>query len=147
MLLINVWYSIIMIGAINIALTGLESASRKLNASASNIANIQTVGSLEEGEQQPFNALTTSSEALTIDGLGAGVKTFVVPSDRPFVPAFDPDSPFANEEGLIGVPNVNLSEEAVNINLAEIQFKANIATIKTAIELEDELLRIFDKRV
>lgn len=136
-----------MIGAINIALTGLESATRKLSASASNIANIQTTGSLEPDGKAPFNALTTTSEALSIDGSGAGVQTSIVPSDRPFVPAFDPDSPFANSDGLIGVPNVNLAEEAVNINLAEIQFKANLTTIKTAQELQDELLGIFDKKV
>lgn len=133
-----------MIGAITTALSGLESASRKLNASAANIANLQTVGSLEEGGQAPFNALTTVSEATTIDGLGAGVQTSIVPSDRPFVPAFDPDSPFANEQGLIGVPNVNLAEEAVNINLAEIQFKANLKSIEAVQELEEELFRLFD---
>lgn len=136
-----------MIGAINIALTGLESASRKLSASASNIANMQTVGSLEDTDNAPYNALTTTSEALTIGGSGAGVQTSIVPSDRPFVPAFDPDSPFANSEGLIGTPNVNLAEEAVNINLAEIQFKANLASIRTAQELQEELLSIFDRRV
>ena len=39
---------------------------------------------------------------------------------------------------------IDLSEEAVNLLLAETEFKANLATIKTADELTDELLDIFD---
>ena len=42
---------------------------------------------------------------------------------------------------------VDLSEEAVNLLLAETEFKANVATIKTADEMSDELLSIFDKDV
>lgn len=39
---------------------------------------------------------------------------------------------------------VDLSEEAVNLLLAETEYKANLATIKTADELSDELLDILD---
>jgi len=39
---------------------------------------------------------------------------------------------------------IDLSEEAVNLLQAETQFKANLATIRTAEELSDELLDIFD---
>lgn len=44
------------------------------------------------------------------------------------------------DDGVI----IDLSEEAVNLILAETQFKANLATIKTADEMSDELLGIFD---
>jgi len=40
---------------------------------------------------------------------------------------------------------VDLSEEAINLLTAETAFKANLATIKTAEELSNELLSIFDK--
>lgn len=39
---------------------------------------------------------------------------------------------------------VDLSTEAINLLLAETEFKANLATIKTAEDLSDELLSIFD---
>ncbi len=42
---------------------------------------------------------------------------------------------------------VDLSEEAVNLKIAEISYKANIASIKAADEMSDELMRIFDERV
>lgn len=137
-----------MISAIQIALSGLTAATNRLSASASNIANIQTAGSLEEGQQAPYTPLTTQQTAQTDNqGNGQGVLSEVVPRDNPFVQAYDPDSPFADEDGIIGIPNINLAEEAVNIQLAETTYKANIATLKTVEELSDELLRIFDKKV
>ncbi len=130
-----------MIGSISIALSGLNAASQRLSASASNIANLQTVGSLSGG-REPYTPLTTQQTAQE----GGGVRSEVVPRNQPFVPAFDPDSPFADENGMIGVPNINLAEEAVNVQLAETTYKANIATLKTAEELNDELLKLFDKK-
>jgi len=44
------------------------------------------------------------------------------------------------DDGVI----IDLSAEAVNLLLAETEFKANLATIKTADELSEELLDIFD---
>ncbi|MGH1376049.1 MAG: flagellar basal body rod protein FlgC [Alphaproteobacteria bacterium] len=132
-----------MINAIGIALTGLNSASQRLNASASNIANVSTAGSLVDPASPPYTPVTTKSKAL---GTTGGVQTNVIPQQAPFTPAFDPDSPFADENGFIGVPNVDLAEEAVNIKLAEISYKANLSTIKVAGELFDELLETFDKK-
>lgn len=134
-----------MINAIQIALSGLAAASKKVEASASNIANLTTEGSLTDPDNPPFSAVTTIQETVTgEDGAALGVKANVIPKNTPFVPAFDPDSPFADEDGVIGIPNVNLAEEAVNINLAETTFKANLKVIEAASELSDELLGIFD---
>ena len=137
-----------MINSISIALTGLAAASKKINASASNIANLQTTGSLKEGEQAPYTPITVQSKAnVDTQGNAQGVQTKFVPKQNPFVPVFDPDSPFADENGIIGIPNVNLAQEAININIAKIQFKANIATLLAAQKLSDELLSIFDKKI
>lgn len=129
-----------MLGTINIALTGLNAATNRLSASASNIANLQTVGSLDDAESAPYNPLTTQQ---TADQNG-GVRSEVVARGNAFSPGFDPDSHFANEDGLVGVPNIDLAEETVNITLAEIQYKANIKSIEAASELADELDRLFD---
>ncbi len=132
-----------MINAIGIALTGLNSASLRLNASASNIANAGVSGSLTDTNNLPYTPVTTQSQSL---GSTGGVQTDIRPRQSPFTPAFDPDSPFADEQGFIGVPNVDFAEEAVNIKLAEISYKANLSTIKVAGELFDELLETFDKK-
>lgn len=132
-----------MINAIQTALSGLQAAAKKVEAGASNIANMQTTGSLKEGEKAPYHARTVVQES---QGDG-GVKADVVAKQPPFVPAYDPDSPFADENGQVGVPNVDLAEEAVNINLAEIAYKANLKTFQAIKDMEEELLRSFDERV
>ncbi len=134
-----------MIKAIGIALNGLNAATQRLNASASNIANLTTAGSLEEGRQAPYTPLTTVSKSLG-EPTG-GVRTDVVPKNPPFVPAYDPDSPFADDQGIIGLPNISLEEEIVNLKLSEITYKANIATIKASEDMSKELLSIFDDEV
>jgi flagellar basal-body rod protein FlgC len=134
-----------MINAIGIALTGLNSASQKLNAGASNIANAFTSGSLEDDGKPPYTPLTTVSKS---QGIAGGVQTQIVPRSEPvFTPAYDPDSPFANAEGYIGVPNVDLAEEIVNMKLAEVTYKANINTIKVAEDMFDNLMTAFDEEV
>lgn len=131
-----------MLSAINIALSGLESATQKLNTSAANIANLQTAGSLEPGGQAPYTPVTTVQE--TTDN--GGVATYVVPKNDPFTPVYSPDSPFANADGVIGVPNVDLAEEAVNLMIAKTTYKANLASIKTANEMSEELFRVLDEK-
>ena len=132
-----------MINAIGIALSGLLGASRKVEAVASNVANLNTAGSLEPGGPAPYESVTTASAAQE----AGGVKTDIIPKDPAFVPAYDPDSPFANGDGLIGVPNTDLAEESVNLTLAKAAYRANLAVIKTADEMQDELLKSFDREV
>ncbi len=129
-----------MTNAIGIALSGLNSATQRLNASASNIANAFTSGSLEEGGQAPYTPLDTTSKA---DAAG-GVQTQIIPRNNPVAVAYDPNSPHANAEGFVGGPNVDLAEEAVNLKLAELSYKANLNTIKVAGEIFDELLDAVD---
>ena len=137
-----------MVSSISIALTGLDAASKRLNASASNIANLQTTGSLEEGGQKPYAPVTTQHTAITdTQGGVQGVSTKMVQRSDPFVAAFDPDSPHADANGLIGVPDIDLSEEAVHMLLAETQFKASLAALRTSDEMSSELFRLFDKKV
>jgi flagellar basal-body rod protein FlgC len=133
-----------MINAIGIALSGLNSASTRLNASAANIANAFTSGSLEEGQQAPYTPRDIATKA---QGETGGVQTDIVPRAPAYSRAYDPDSPFANDEGYIGVPNVDIATEIVNMKLAETLYKSNLSTIKVAEDMFDELLKTFDKRV
>ncbi|MCB1783688.1 MAG: flagellar biosynthesis protein FlgC [Alphaproteobacteria bacterium] len=116
-----------------------------MTASASNIANALTAGSLTDENNAPYTALTTVSKAQGSET--GGVQTQIVAKNPGYVTAYAPGSPFADENGLVGAPNVDFAEEIVKLKLAEISYKANIGTIKTAAELEDDLLSILDKKV
>jgi flagellar basal-body rod protein FlgC len=133
-----------MINAISIALSGLTAASRKVDTAASNIANVSTGGALNPstGGKAPYSALGTTQTSTAQGGVVADVRV----KQPGYVPAYDPNSPFANADGEIGVPNVSLDEEAVNLKLAETTYKANIQSLKTSIEMSDELFKAFDKK-
>lgn len=137
-----------MINAIQIALSGLNAASKTIEASASNIANAGADGALDPAKgPAPYQALTTAQTTLT-DGNGgsAGVQTQIIPSQKPFVPAFSPDSPFANADGLVATPNVNLAEDIVNLQVASNSYKANLKVIQAQSDIQKDLLSIFDKK-
>lgn len=138
-----------MMNTISIALSGLQSAGKQIAAGASNIANLQTAGALKpENGRAPYTPIqTVQTSQLLPDGQGAGVQATYVGKDPAFVPAYDPDSPFADEQGLIGVPNTDLAEEAVRINMAETAYRANLKVIETASDMQDELLETFDRDV
>ncbi len=132
-----------MTNAIGIALTGLNAASQRLNASASNIANARNTGSLTDGDNAPYTPKTTQSKAL---GNG-GVLTQITEKSPAFTPAYDANSPFADENGIIGTPNISYAEEIITMKLAEISYKANLNTIKVSKDMFEELLNTFDKKV
>lgn len=127
-----------MINTIQIALSGLQAASKKVEASASNIANLQTAD---------YTPITAQQTALTDQtGNGQGVRSDFVPKTQPFTPSYDPDSPFANNEGYVNTPNIDLAEEAVNMTIAKTAYKANVSVIETVQDMTKELLAAFDKK-
>lgn len=129
-----------MLGSIGIALTGLDAASKKLYASASNIANSQTVGSLDGTGRAAYTPIDTQYKSST----GGTVRTEFVNRTPAFVPSFAPGSPFADQNGLVAAPNVNLGEELINSASAVHSYKANAFVIATAQDLADTLLDAFD---
>jgi len=132
-----------MIGAISTALSGLFAASKKAEASASNIANLNTAGSLDPASpNQPYSAVTTVQTA----NARGGVTATNVVKEPGYVSAYSPDSPFANAEGMVGVPNVDLAEEVVNLKLAEISYKASIKALQAAQDMAEETTRMVDKK-
>ena len=129
-------------GVISTALSGLFAQKNATQAHASNIANISTIGqvpkdgiTVEHPVYQPYDSINTT----TGDGQ---VASAFVNRDPGSSSVFYPNSFLANEEGLVEVPNVSLEEEIIGLQLASHAYKANIAVIRTADELSDELLDI-----
>jgi flagellar basal-body rod protein FlgC len=132
-----------MIDAISSALSGLTAASRRVDAAASNIANVNTAGSFDPGGQAPYKPV----DALQTSQSGGGVRAEFVDRDPASFAAYNPSSPLASGEGLVAVPNVDLATEIVNMKEAEIAYKANLKALQTAADLTDELLKAVDRKV
>ena len=124
-----------MDSAINIAVSGLQAASASIGAVASNIANMRTDGPVPATPpSQPaapggvYQAIDTQQTAQTDGGVTAKLTT-TLPS---YFTAYDPNSPFANSDGVIAQPNVDVAAQFVKMIEAHAAFSANLAVIRTA---------------
>lgn len=131
-----------MINPLSTSLSGLIASAKKAGVAASNIANASTSGSLD-GAVQPYEAQTTVTSSVA----GGGVKAVSISKDPAFVPSYEPDSPFANGDGMVASPNVNLDEELITLKAAEMAYKANAQVLRVTSDLQEELTRALDKKV
>ncbi len=131
-----------MINALNSSVSGLIAQSAKIQVGALNIASADISGSLDPNNlRQPYQALDVNFTSIQ----NGGVRAIILPRDPGAVISYSPDSPFANEEGFIGVPNVNLGEELINNLQAAQAYKANLQIIPVIQNIHDALLDAVDK--
>lgn len=131
-----------MVSPVTIALSGLNAASTRVAASASNIANAHTVG-VREGTEGPEAYTPVDVVQISIgaeSGEPQGTRAEVVARDPATTPVYQPESPYADAQGLVEAPNVDYGTELINARTASLAYKANLAVIKVADEMERELL-------
>ena len=62
--------------------------------------------------------------------IGGGVRvTRVIKNERDFIPVYDPDHPDANEEGYVYYPNVDTTEERIDLMDASNAYEANLTAL------------------
>lgn len=130
-----------MFNVFSIAGSALNAQSLRMNTTASNLANADSVVG-EDG--QPYRAKQVVFQAVPVAGPEArGVKvTEVVESAAPMRLVYDPSSPAANEDGYVEMPNVNVVEEMVNMISASRSYQNNVEVMNTAKTLLQRTLTI-----
>ena len=115
----------------NIAGSALTAQSMRLNAVASNLANIDSIAG---PDGKPYRAKQVVFEAAPIDGQNAiGVRVKQVVEDAsPGRMVYDPRNPAANENGYVTLPNVSVVDEMVNMISASRSYQNNIEVMNTA---------------
>lgn len=115
-----------------------------------NISN-QTTTKTENGEpyrrkQVIFQERTqTFDEALSaVQGGGVRVAE-VVESQEDFNPVYDPDHPDADEDGYVYYPNVNNTEEQVDLMEASRVYEANVSALSVVKAMTTKALEIGQK--
>lgn len=128
-----------MFNILSISSSALTAQSARLNAVASNLANAD---SFVGADGQPYRAKQVVFKATPMgDGQGVQV-TQVVDSAAPLRMTYDPNSPAANEEGYVAMPNVNVVEEMVNMISASRAYQTNAEVMSTAKSLMLKVLAI-----
>lgn len=134
-----------MADALSIALTGLMAQTRRLTATASNVANATTVGTLptqESAASTVYKPLNVSFTALTAGSQPGGVAATITSNEDGYSSVYDPTSIYANEDGLVAAPDVDLAKEMVNLLETKALYKANLHVIKADKEMMGDLLDI-----
>lgn len=115
----------------NISGSAMSAQSQRLNTVASNLANADSAtsanGKAYKAKQVVFSATPTKSPDAN------GVKVLKVVEDAsPARVIYDPKHPLADEKGYVTMPNVNVTEEMVNMISASRAYQNNVETMNAA---------------
>ena len=140
---------------LNVAASGMSAQTVRLNTTASNIANVDSVASSVDKTyraRQPIFAvqnkpLDDSGFTYALDGdsgeQGNGVNVLgIVESNAPLQKRYQPDHPAADKEGYVSYPNVNIVEEMANMMSASRSFETNVEVANTAKQMLQRILTL-----
>ncbi len=120
---------------LDISGSGMTAQSVRMNTTASNIANANSVSSSIDqtyrGRHPVFAAELSQAkrqqdESVKVQVLG------IVESDAPLNVEYAPNHPLADENGYIYKPNVNIMEEMANMISASRSYETNVQTADAA---------------
>lgn len=122
----------------DIAGSAMSAQSVRLNTTASNLANANTVaGSRAEAyrSRQPvFQTVMENSAGLTPESAGVRVAGVVESSAEP-VRVHEPGNPLADKDGYVYRSNVNPVDELVNMISASRSYQNSVEVLSTSKEL------------
>ena len=112
---------------IDIAISGLQAQNRSIEAISSNVANARTT---DAGKGMPYRRLEAMLKATNDDGV-SGVEVDGITEDMSdFTMVLSPGHPQADANGYLAMPNVDIPNEIMNLNLASRAYQANAAVLK-----------------
>lgn len=139
----------------DIAGSGMNAQSIRLNTTASNIANAESASSsIEETYrarkpwfsvmQKTFLEVDHNNQFQKLKSdVGVGVQVDgIVEKDAPLQMRFQPDHPMANEDGYVYYPNVNVVEEMTDMMSASRSYQMNVEMLKTAKQMLQRTLSL-----
>jgi flagellar basal-body rod protein FlgC len=128
----------------DIAGSAMTAQSMRLNVTASNMANADSVTS---SNGKPYVAKQVVFEAKPINkdspkGTAGVVVQKVIDDPAPMKMVYDPSSPYANTDGYVTMPNVNVVEEMVNMISASRSYQANVEMMNTTKQMIQRTLAL-----
>ena len=129
----------------SIAGSALTSQSQRMNVSASNLANAESVAG---PDGQPYKARQVVFQTQPVPGQGfsqavGGVRVSqVVESSAPHRMEYNPGHPMADANGYVAKPNVDVVAETVNMISASRSYQANVEVINTTKSIMNRTLTI-----
>ncbi|MBB1592680.1 MULTISPECIES: flagellar basal body rod protein FlgC [unclassified Achromobacter] len=134
-----------LLSIFDIAGSALSAQSQRMNVSASNMANADSVvgpdGQPYRARQVVFQVNPAAGQAMGQEIGGVRVAG-VIQDPSPLKQVYDPKHPLADAQGYISMPNVDPVAETVNMIAASRSYQANVEVLNTAKALMQKTLTI-----
>jgi flagellar basal-body rod protein FlgC len=130
------------LSSLNIVGSALTAHRKRVDTITQNLANISTTRTESGGpyvrkmvvlKESPLsfrNVLNQSqNSSMNRSNQGGVIVDSIVESDHPFIPVYNPTHPDANEEGYVLMPNVNRTEEQIDLMAASRAYEANLTAL------------------
>jgi flagellar basal-body rod protein FlgC len=141
--------------ALEISVSGVEAQRRTMELISSNLANINTTRTLYGGPYRRKIAVL-SEKPLSFDGeltraqlrlygsaAAGGVEVSdVIEDNTPFQKVYNPGHPDADASGYVDMPNVNMSDEMVDMIMTSRLYEANITAFNATKKMMQDTLGI-----
>ena len=134
-----------LFNVMSISSTGMEAENVRLNTTASNIANANTVSSSYDQTYRARHPVfaTELQQTMQDQSKGAGVSVRgIVESDAPLQVEYAPHNPMADADGYIYKPNVNIVEEMANMMSASKAYETNVQVADTTKRIFRRVLQL-----
>mgnify|MGYP000350832899 FL=1 len=129
----------------NITGTGMSAQSMRLNTTASNIANADSVSSSVDETYRARHPVFAAAMQKAADGQesNVGVQVLgIVESNKPLNVEYAPQHPMADQNGNIYKPNVNVIEEMTNMISASRSYQTNVQLAESAKNMLNKTLQL-----
>jgi flagellar basal-body rod protein FlgC len=136
--------------AFEIAGSGMSAQSVRLNTTASNLANAESVSSTPDGVYKARHPIFEAVRAQLATGPKAGEANAnaavrvrgIYESQAPAAQRYEPGNPLADANGYVYAPAVNVVEEMVNMISASRSYQNNVEVMNTSKDLLMATLRL-----
>lgn len=131
----------IRVDAINTAASGIAASLQQLNATAHNLANVQTTKPMDETAFQGERPLYSENPSG-----GVSVAAIIPSGTEEGIPVRQPENPQADAAGFVRLPDLDIAGEMVNLIVAEQSVAANVTTINRAVDSYRDLLSMTNRQ-
>ncbi|WP_163575943.1 flagellar basal body rod protein FlgC [Halomonas faecis] len=120
-----------MFSVFDISGSAMSAQSQRMNVTASNLANADSVAG-PDGEAYRAKQVLFESRLQSRQGIGGVGVREVVDDPSPMRQEYRPEHPLANDEGYVTMPNVEPVHEMVNMISASRSYQANVEVMNTS---------------
>lgn len=132
----------------DIAGSALSAQSLRLNTTASNMANADSIASSINQTyraRHPVFSTMVNDEMMSFEdeSVGSGVSVRgIIESKAPVRSVYRPEDPMADDNGYIYMPNINMVEEMANMMSASRSYQMNIEVSNASKNLLQQTLQM-----